>query len=404
MVSRETTQLLMQFRSLWADPMRAPTPSRTQREAAARFMVRASSGDPTKDEEAVRVARILAGEDADAANMPPYFSNVHIFRTVQQLQNDIQAAAVEAHLPLASPPVLAAMYTSQMNVRTYDSPDGHVIIIDDRFFTFALLLSKCVALSLPRTVSVNRNLLETDAQKIRRSISANAEAIERFSDLLFAHLVLGEVRKARPYRLSGTVEEVAQILLDGMELFVVSHEYGHVSRQHKAHKIAPVRFSARRVEPLVFDHEEIEQRLAMRGSSALGLLSYSWEQEGEADIIGIGLAIGAMLRRGHTFAQSIAGASAYLTAMDVVSRATTLLAQGVERQTVNTSHPPPLVRLRAIREAYPSMLDSPNLDREVAAAHQLGEVVEVIVDELWENIRPWVLEAHERGLRPATSE
>jgi hypothetical protein len=181
-----------------------------------------------------------------------------------------------------------------------------------------------------------RFLLDMDS--VSRHIKNNFETIRAlFVDIFSKYFLDGDVLKGRRFLLSPRRQQFNGVLLHSAELFVVGHEHGHII------------------------HGDLDdpktRRAALAGQEVTEALVH-WDQEFEADVVGLDLAMEVMRRRKWAdFPVSSLGVGVFFAAADILERLAYGFASGNFRSDDgrepdrSLSHPPALVRLSMLQEA-----------------------------------------------------
>ncbi|MGW1513590.1 hypothetical protein [Streptomyces sp. NPDC002394] len=276
-------------------------------------------------------------------------------------------------------PVLGMLATGEINAVTLLAPDSqaHLVVFENELFNFANLFGKAVALAMPYEGSVDEGVaFSTDVDQVRRHLRDSPEAVHRFRDVVLAYLLHGRPSHARPYIPSQIIRTMGSILRDGMELFVLGHEYGHVMGEHVADRQAP-------------------RRMLGAGDVDVTEVAWMWEQEAVADLIGWDLCLMSM---GESFGPALphAGIELFFSACEVLERAVPLLITGGDAPRPGPStHPPTDLRRGVVREHAKE-----RLGEGAAPVLQLGAAIHEIVEVLWAQTAPVITDLHRQGAVP----
>ncbi|WP_406063283.1 hypothetical protein OG462_32990 [Streptomyces sp. NBC_01077] len=279
-------------------------------------------------------------------------------------------------------PVLGLLATGEINAVTLLAPDSqaHVVVFENELLNFAGLFSKAVALAMPQErAEGDRIAFSVDVDKVRRHVRDSPEAVRRFREVVLAYLLEGEPSRAPQYFPPEGVDQMGSILRDGMELFVLGHEYGHVMAEHVADRKGPRRM-------LGTDGADVTE---------VTEVAWKWEQEAVADLIGWNLCLGAM---SGDYGPSLphAGVELFFSACEVLERAVPLLVTGANApRPASPTHPPTELRRDLVRGHAKE-----RLNEGAAPLLQLGTAIQEIVDVLWEQTAPVILDLHRQGAVP----
>lgn len=150
-------------------------------------------------------------------------------------------------------------------------------MFENQLFVFVLLLSKILALSLPIIQEKNGQIaISLDEKAIGNHLYHNPEPIQRFYELISAYVITGMVNNAPRYNISPEAYRLTEYFIDSMEIFILSHEYGHLLNGHLG------------------DNNIVKNNLIVK--STLGIepvneVHLKWAQEWEADLTATKIAI-----------------------------------------------------------------------------------------------------------------
>ncbi|MFE2013489.1 hypothetical protein [Streptomyces sp. NPDC059491] len=275
-------------------------------------------------------------------------------------------------------PVLGMLATGEINAVTLLAPSGaHVVAFESELLSFANLFGKAVALAMPHEARQDGGIaFSAEIDEVRRHVRDSPEAVRRFRDVVLAYLLEGRPSKASPYLPSEAVRTLGYIFQQGMELFVLGHEYGHVMAGHVADRKTP-------------------RRMLGVGHVPVTEVGWRWEQEGVADVIGWKLCLGAM--SGEVGLElSHAGVELFFSAYEVLNRAVPLLMTGVNAPLPGSStHPPADLRRDIVRT-----LAEAELKERAGPVLEYGKAIQGVVDVLWEQTAPVIVDLHRQGAVP----
>ncbi|MEF9886022.1 hypothetical protein [Streptomyces sp. P9-A4] len=290
------------------------------------------------------------------------------------------ADRLEASLPDTVPrPVLGMMATGEINAVTLLAPDSrtHLVVFEDELLNFANLFSKAVALAMPHERAEDgRIAFSVDIDKVRRHVRESPEAVRRFREVVLAYLLEGRPGRAPQYFAPEGISNMGAILREGMELFVLGHEYGHVMAEHVADR-------------------KSRRRMLGTAEGEVTEVGWKWEQEVVADLLGWNLSLGAMSGE-YGAALPHAGVELFFSACEVLERAVPLLVTGANApRRESPTHPPAALRRDLVRTHAQARLED-----DAAPLLELGTAIKEIVDVLWEQTAPVIVDLHRQGAVP----
>ncbi|XVU28150.1 hypothetical protein ACQPZJ_14230 [Actinoplanes sp. CA-054009] len=359
----EARWFLEQLRAAGAGPL-GPADPRTVRSVSERLL-RESISPKQRDEPEMIDAFARQRQRMAGASQDDTFAEMFT-----QMLTVIEGTIVEQNPGVdLSPlrPLVGHLRTGQLNAVTMRVPlsDTHLVLVEDQMPLFASKLSKAFAWAIPREQdSDGMHHFRISGPDVAARLDGDPSIAERFGEIVLHYAAYGVLDDTKHHLLPEGWFNLASILRDGLEYFVLGHEYAHVICGHldKAE-------SRRGVLPI----EDVEA------------LAWDWRQELEADTLGTVMALNAMGSEGVDTSTAFMGVSLFFDAMDVFDRAVSLLLTGNEQTHQVGSHPPAALRKRQLAQ------------HRSGAAAAVGDVVEA----LWQRAWPRILALHKRGTRPA---
>jgi hypothetical protein len=355
-----------------------------RRKSMEGFLQRATEAGAVSPEalEALRATLDPGPQGAGRGAVPTRFEDPVLYGLLVKLADEVESAATALSLPLPPRPLLGTLPTGQVNAMTVLVPgtSEHLVIFESQLFLFALLFSKAVVRALPFERDGDGWVrFSAEQAQVRSNIEQDREVLQRFLEVLLAYVVHGAPAAAPQYFPPEPYQSFAAILRDSMELFVLGHEYGHIIEGHLG---------------------MTTKSAALLGDQEVDRVTYSWQQELEADKWGLQLMIPAMQRsRQVDLGLSFWGADFFFSSVDVVRKAIAVLRTGREETVSLESHPPPDVRREVVRRVLASSLP----DDAANGAISLGKMLETVIGHLWTLARPSFQRLHEQGGRPSAS-
>ncbi|MFC7640158.1 hypothetical protein ACFQX6_03275 [Streptosporangium lutulentum] len=284
-------------------------------------------------------------------------------------------------------PLIGYLQTGQLNAVSMRVPGrsgDYLVLFEDEMLLFASKLSKAVAWAIPCGPSDANGMMtfEWGMPPVTERIEARPEVAEQFADIVITYAVTGGVGQAAHHMVPPGYLNLASMMRDSLEYFVLGHEYSHI----------------------LLGHLDIaESRKGVLPASEAEVLAYSWRQELDADWFGMVLSINALIdHEDQDIPFGFIGISLFFDALDVMDRAVALLQTGDENARQLGSHPPSDLRKRYLRDFLPQMAGGdPELSEDVRTALELADVQSEIIRLLWERTRPILLDLRRHGVSVA---
>ncbi len=284
-------------------------------------------------------------------------------------------------------PLIGHLQTGQLNavsMRVPGTSGAYLVLFHDEMPLFASKLSKAVAWAIPHGPADADGMMDfrISVADVTERIEADPEVAERFADIVVTYAVDGSLERAGHHLLPPGYLNLAAMLSNSLEYFVVGHEYAHILLSH------------------------LDTTAACKGVLAAAeaeALAYSWAQEIDADWLGTVLSINAgIAHENRDIDFGFLGISLFFDALDVMDRAVALLQTGDENARQLGSHPPSDLRKQRLRDLLPRLAgDDPAIADRVRRALGLAEVQGEIIRLLWDRTRPQLLDLRRRGVPAA---
>jgi hypothetical protein len=308
------------------------------------------------------------------------YENARTLQSLHKMADSVERAGRALGFPVPQRPLLGTLPTGRVNVMTMLVPGTgeHLVLFESEFSGFAYLSAKAVAEVTPfRRTPEGGAAFELEPDKVRERLARHPESARRFGELVRAYLETGVPYNAPQYLQDPVRNTWAEMLCRSMQLFALGHEYGHILEGHLG-----------------------QQRPAagLGGSESADPEELAWsnQEEIEADAQGVSLSVAAGQSEGHDLPIGFLGADFYFTMTHVLERAISVLRHGHENVSADaTTHPPSVLRRMILRHVV-SRHRTPQVD----AAIGLGENMEQVVEMLWRDLRPRLVDAHRAGVRP----
>lgn len=273
------------------------------------------------------------------------------------LADDIEGVIKTSGRPITNRPYFGTLRTGRINAMAIKVPDSpsYVVAFEDGLFGFANLMSKIIAQCFP---TLTEGKFSTDSKDIERHIGDHPEIADRLIDLLFAYFVNGHPHFSKQYFVDSGTATLAGILRNGMEMFVLAHEYGHVILDH-------------------FGPSPIEK--AKVGDADVDTLLLNWVQEYEADMFGCWATISVMAGQKFDLYLAYWGIDSFFVCLEIMERALAVLRNDSSDERVSDTHPP--IRLR--REKILKYVKANAKDEQQKGIESLCMMTDHLTESVW---------------------
>jgi hypothetical protein len=304
------------------------------------------------------------------------------FMQMSEICSDIQRVLPRLGLSCPEPPLFGSLDTGRINGLAMLGPRlaVPVIFVETGFFGFANLFAKIVAQCLPVERAADGHYqYATDQRAVLTHIESKVDVLAPLlEDVLIATVIYGHPHRAQQYDIDDRYFQLANIIRDAMEYFIIAHEYGHFIAGHLTRRV-----QRRAIGPTI------------HGDAAVELVPQNWEDEFEADAIGQAITVQALYDK-HEMHPSIinSGIELVFDAIGLIQEAQSILLYGRAIQPKSLTHPPFAERIRSIRAGYYKFVRStpPEVD-PTDFSHQS-------LQALWRHAQRRFVELHQTATRP----
>lgn len=347
--------------------------------------------------EALRAAAALYEAPGGKPPRPPTrFESPHWHHLTSLYCMQIERAARSLKMRFPAPPLFGTLPVGSMNAFALRMRGTTITLFHVGMFNFLNLMSKLLALSFPlegegesrrgrrggakrrsRTPPKASFLVDESASAER--LADHPEIARRFKNAVEAYLLKGDPLAARRFVLSRARQFLNHQFLTSAELFVLSHEYGHVILGH---------LKGRRGRRAILAQREVKA------------LPYGWEEEYAADIKGLELTIEAMKLCGlAVLPSSVFGVGLFFAAAFTIERIREGLRTGSfeleDASPRRSTHPPMIARLIHLEKSLGRVA---GVQKEAAALMGLPFTIFTM---LFQQTRDHWEGLYARGIRPS---
>lgn len=300
-------------------------------------------------------------------DLPTRYDSPGRYAILHGLVERVREAAKHFNLKTDEFPHYACIPTGLVNACAIALPGAErpFLLFDSQFFSYCHLFAKTFARCLPVVGSGERVSISTDPALVAKRIETVPDVVDRLVELLVVYVNTGAVSRVRPYPPERDYEHLVEIIRDGMELFVVAHELGHVYAGHL---------------------NDLLDRLSVHDGSSRDK-KHPHRQEHAADMVGLLLTLQAMSAAGYDAALSYVGIELFFISLEFADRAQHILENGNDesyRERTSTSHPSHRQRQQVLRTSLKVLIRS---RRQLKAARDAARHYCEVADVLWQSIK-----------------
>lgn len=309
-------------------------------------------------------------EQLKNATLPSIFQEALHFQIIKPLFDEIVLAAQALGVKKpAQNIIVASLRTEQVNAvaMRIKATGEFIIAFESQLFSFLNRFTKILTQALPRKDDTDDHFAFSILRKdVEEYVKENRAILFLFVDLMLSYVVKGTVEKAQNFSLEYPNYINGTHLLNAVELFIIAHEYSHIVRGHLNNG------GNDEVELCNIQAEQFTRK---------------WEQEFEADTVGLFFTIKSLINRGFQPDFDLVGADLFFILQEMVAKAKSIVRYGSEEVTeYSKSHPPALARRENLRKAYRMSYNQEQLE----SAEYLPNALNEILDYLWEETRPYL--------------
>jgi len=346
---------------------------------------------------------VKAARDKVEKQLPTKYENPNFFLIMSSLADDL--ASIIPYFSDVIPEFPAYTFgtlpTGHFNARTIEyEQTGFLILFENEIFDFCHALAKIIALCMEREsgdatgAARFRNtymiqvleggtsvtyLFSLKPEKITKTVKENKRMVGLFAEMVLSYLLLGRLTKLYPYRPEMPYTLLVSSLTRSMEVFLLSHEYGHLVNKDLTEDPSG----------------RLRKRKSQFGRISATEIEYLQDIEKDADAVGYSCAIGSFKKAGGDLALGYVGADIVFTAFHLMKRAAYFLKYGKEPTNYDlypsSSHPNPIDRRDEMRFLITTQHE------EGGRMVELGIEIENIFRSLWDELLPSLTEAHKKG-------
>lgn len=291
--------------------------------------------------------------------LPTCYENPFTFFMLSEYAREIDKARRDLGLPLPSQVNLATLPTTEVNAYTYPATGdvGSVVALNTQLFMFAYQMTKVTVptIGISDDGQSKRVAVDHSREQAIVAIASKPDIQANFTTALLEFLLLTPPSTGP---LAQSYDPLVITFTEGMEKFVVAHEYGHVIKRHTSPSMN-VRLGT---------DDDGSSR-----SRSVPILARSWQQELEADQVGFQLLSNALRREAKAdvsndlrWVYTLKGALFFFKCLDIVEQAK------IVRDTGKLPPPPSMterVFVRAFAEGKSSAEENEKYRHLTSSSH-----------------------------------
>jgi hypothetical protein len=311
--------------------------------------------------------------------VPSKFQEPITYNILEPLYKQVVDAASDLGVnPPLTNIILASLHTEKVNAAAIKIKESgeYIIAFESQIFSFLNRFTKIIAQSFPLINNSNGkysfSTLNTD---VINYVKSNPVIQSLFDDLILSYVIEGNVSKAHNQTLDYPNYINATYILRATELFIMGHEYGHIAKGHLQSK------SDSKLEFANIAAEEINR---------------SWEQEYEADTLGLFFTIRALFREGFQVDFALIGADLFFIISEFVEKSISIKKFGHENNVNNSdSHPSANLRRENLRKAFKTAFTEIELEK----AEYLPNAIQDALQYLWNGTKIKLYKYHDSKIK-----
>lgn len=310
----------------------------------------------------------------DVTNLPTPYENPIAYSILARATTEIENSGERIFgWKYKDKPTIGTLPLGKVNASTIRVPftEQYVIVFQENLLTFVSLCAKVVAASIPSDGSAEPATFSYAPNDIDEKLSSNQVILRRFTDLLRSYLLEGRPHANGQYVLVQPNRRYSEILIQAAELFALGHEHAHAMKGHLTQSMTEA---------------SIE-------SAPMDGIPFSWEQEIEADEVGVMLAVATMKHMGYDATFGYSGADFFCTAMDIVDQAVGLFRPQTFSDSRKRLHPPWTQRREHLRQSLSNGIGSDKAMIPLTVARS----IEHILTSLWSAARQTLIASQHDG-------
>jgi hypothetical protein len=297
------------------------------------------------------------------------FDDIQARQILERVIREIESVCKTLHIPVRSGVVYGVdpEFGLRLGQTSVLMTEASIIDATVSFLAFCNLITKILAISLPKRVTSDGNLFIDHApQLVRALLQHHPELVEEWTRIIATYAEHGAAPPGVHLISDFGTQALRTLLIRAVEIFALAHEYGHHVLKHQA-----------------TDTSEHKSR--------------TFNMEHEADIFArvISVFVGRNEEPQNPYAMYGTGAVIILSALELVRKAKAILQSGSDDTEPLRSHPSLADRIAKIAP----LDDLLPIEQRQAAAQQRYCFMTVFVIT-WEFVRPSIVRLHADGVRP----
>ncbi len=177
-----------------------------------------------------RVKKLITKQYSNSNLIPTRYDNRIMLGTLNLLIKRLKVSAKRLKFKKVKLPRHSILATGDINAFAYKPPTGgEFILFDSDFFVFCHLYIKALCIYSP---SIESLITNQAIPSLTKTSYSRMEGVRRMYDLLYKYVEHDDPLKAIPYPVPEELESIIATIRDALELFIVSHEFGHLYGEH----------------------------------------------------------------------------------------------------------------------------------------------------------------------------
>ncbi len=311
---------------------------------------------------------------------PSRSENLNWYVLLDSLINNMEKSLDRIGFVIPDKYLFGSLYTGRLNGSAYMTNNSYkLILIENGLFGFANMISKVLSKCIILNKEDGRVWFSVDLNETFERIERDEEIRTRLWELLHAYLFDGNPYLAKRYMINDESFHLYEGFRNSFEYFVLGHEFGHLICGHLNRNVC----NLRTIDETEYYEINIE----------------NWNDEIEADMLGMRLSFETMKYSGYDYSQCFCGPELFFSSVELIENSLDVIKYGSINplnRAVDT-HPPIAIRRETLRKEFMK-----NSQSDILMPYfNLSFMIEKIIIKLWDYLEPKLRQEYLNSNKPA---